>query len=150
MTATASSPKLWRQQNSSVQLLSPTSMYASSNALLPWCSRKNEVAYHGSMQGRHAMGHVDVAKIGMRKSRKHDGNMCRFVLGIVQLVHLKTIRVEELGVVGGVGVVQAEGCYGIPGVIALWKHAEVCEGCEQSSHIFHCPANWPSDVTVQH
>ena len=66
------------------------------------------------------------------------------------LVHLKTIRVKELGVVGGMGVVEAEGCDWVPGVIAVWEHAEICQGCEQSSYICHCPANRPSNVTVQH
>lgn len=63
--------------------------------------------------------------------------------------HLEATSVEELGVVGGEGVVEAEGCHGVPGVVPLREHGEVSEGGEELGHICDCAPNGSTNVTVQ-
>jgi len=64
--------------------------------------------------------------------------------------HLEATGIEELGVIGWVGVVEAEGCYRVPGVVPLWEHAEICQCCEEFGHVCDCTPNRTTDVTVKH
>lgn len=66
------------------------------------------------------------------------------------VIHLKTVSVKKLGVIGGMGVVQAEGSDRVPRVKPFGKHAEVCEGCEQSSYICYGSSHGAPNITVQH
>ena len=63
--------------------------------------------------------------------------------------HLEAIGIEELGVIGGVGVVEAEGCHRVPGVVPLGEHAEVCQGCEELGHVCDCTPNGTTNVAVE-
>jgi len=65
------------------------------------------------------------------------------------VAHLEAIGIQELGVVGGVGVVEAEGCHRVPGVVPLGKHAEVCQCCEELGHVCDCTPNGTTNVAVQ-
>ena len=69
---------------------------------------------------------------------------------LVPKAYLEAISVQELGVVGGVGVVEAEGRDRVSGVIALREHAEVCQGGEEAGHICDCAPDRPSNITIQH
>jgi len=63
--------------------------------------------------------------------------------------HLEATGIEELGVIGWVGVVEAEGCYRVPGVIPLGEHAEVCQCCEELGDICNCTPNGTTNVAVE-
>ena len=63
--------------------------------------------------------------------------------------YLEATGIEKLGVIGGVGVVEAEGCHRVPGVVPLGEHAEVCQCCEELGHVCDCTPNGTTNVAVQ-
>lgn len=71
------------------------------------------------------------------------------VYTFIDETHLEATGIQELGVVGGEGVVEAEGCHGVPGVVPLREHGKVSKGSEQLGHICDCAPNWSTNVTVQ-
>ncbi len=47
------------------------------------------------------------------------------------------------------GVIEAEGCHRVPGVVPLGEHAEVCQCCEELGNICNCTPNGTTNVTVE-
>ena len=63
--------------------------------------------------------------------------------------HLEAIGIEELGIIGGEGVVEAEGCYRVPGVKSLGEHAEVCQCCEELGNICDRTPDGATNIAVE-
>ena len=48
------------------------------------------------------------------------------------------------------GVVEAECCDWVPGVVSLREHGEVCQCSEQLGHVCDCASDGATNVAVEH